>query len=221
MPDEFARPSGNARRAGIEQQARGFAGAGSQNNGASVDAFFGACVFIDIRDAFRLAIFADDDRAGHGARNQREAASFHRGRQQHLAGAEIRGGGAAASALAAVVARSAAIDGARQNREARRDADDVEFVASLLDEQFSATGLWWRKEYTVRSAGNIFFGAKNTDVGFDFVVVRGDVLVSDGPVVAQTIARAGSESRWEQNEARCGPSDWCGHRRCANETTGN
>src|ERR1700676_2420318 len=103
------------------------------------------------------------------------------------------------------MAGSAAIDGAGQNGEARGNANDVELVAGFFDEQFGTARLWRRKKYTVRRAGNIFFGAKNADVGFDFVVVGSDVLISDGPVVAQTIACARSEVDGSKTESDAAP----------------
>ena len=45
------------------KQAGGFAGAGGENDGASVDAFLGEGGFIDVRDAFGLAVFADERRS--------------------------------------------------------------------------------------------------------------------------------------------------------------
>src|ERR1700730_4176619 len=103
------------------------------------------------------------------------------------------------------MARSADIDGAGQDREARGNANDVELVAGLFYEQFGATGFRRWKEYAVGSAGNIFLGAKNTDVGFNFVVIGSDVLVSDGPIIAQTIARAGSKVDGRKTERDAAP----------------
>src|SRR5207249_241238 len=163
------------------------------HDGARVDALFRARCFIHVRDAFRFAFFVDDDFAGHRAGNQGELSRFHRGRQQNLAGAEIGSRDAAAAALATVVARQPAVDRAREDREARRNANDVELVASFLDHQFRAARLGWRQKDAVGRAGNIFFRSENADVAFHFVVIRREILVSDGPIVAETVARGGFE----------------------------
>src|SRR5213078_3711920 len=160
--------------------------------------------FVNVGDTFGFAFFVDDDFAGHRTGNQSELSRFHRGRQQNLAGAEIGSGDTAAAALAAIVARQAAIDRAREDREARRNANNVELVAGFLDHQFRATRLGWRQKDAVGRAGNIFFRSEHADVGFHFVVIRSEIFVSDGPIVAKAIARGGLEidgSKAQRNTA--------------------
>src|SRR5580692_891745 len=51
---------GELRRFGVEQQARGFAGAGCENDGASIYAFLSARGFVDVRNAFSFAVLAEN-----------------------------------------------------------------------------------------------------------------------------------------------------------------
>ena len=74
---------------GVQEQARGFAGAGGHDDGAGVDAFFRARGFVNVGDAFGFAFFVDKNLASHRAGDQGQLAGFHRGREQHLAGAEV------------------------------------------------------------------------------------------------------------------------------------
>ena len=66
-------------------------------------------------------------------------------------------------------------------------------VAGLLNNRFGATGLGWRQENSVGSAGNIFFSPEDSDIGLNFVVVRRDVFVADRPIVAHAVMRANFE----------------------------
>ena len=118
---------------------------------------------------------------------------FLRGRNHDLARTEVRGGDASAAALRAVVTGRAAVVRLRQNRQARRNAQDVQLVAGLLDDGFGAARLGRRQKNSVGSAGNVFFRAENSDVGLDFVVVGRDVFVADRPVVAHAVVRADFE----------------------------
>src|SRR5262249_14748333 len=109
------------------------------------------------------------------------------------AGTEVGSGDAAAPALATVVAGQAAVHRFCKNRETCRNAGDIEVVAGFLDDQFGAARLWWRQGKPVWRAGDIFFRAEDADVALDFVVVRREVVIADGPVGTETIARVGTE----------------------------
>src|SRR5204863_8998235 len=91
------------------------------------------------------------------------------------------------------MARQPAVDRTREDREARRNANNVELVARFLDHQFRAARLGWRQKDAVGRAGNVFFRSENADVAFHFVVVRREIFVSDGPIVAEAVARGGFE----------------------------
>src|SRR5262249_31776102 len=133
----------------IEQQPRGFASAGSHDDGSGVNAFLRARGFVNVRDAGGFAFFVYKNFASHRSGDKRELPRFHRWRNEDLAGAEIRGGDAAAPTLAAVVTRETAVNGFGKDCEARWDASDTQLVASLLDHQFRAAWFGWREKNSV------------------------------------------------------------------------
>ena len=148
---------------------------------------------VDVGDGFDFAVFAHNEFARHRAGDQGEASGLFRRRNHHLAGTEVRSGDASAAALRAVMAGSTAIVRLGQDRQPRRNAQDVQLVAGLLDDGFGAARLGRRQENSVRSAGNVFFRPEDSDVGLDFVVVRRDVFVAERPVVAHAVVRADLE----------------------------
>src|SRR5437763_4311996 len=95
---------------------------------------------------------------------------------------------AAAVALAAVVAGRPAVERSRQNREPGRNAGDVQLVRGLLDQQLVAARARRRLKHAVRLIGEVLFAAEQADQPVDLVVLGGDIVVRDGPVVAQAIA---------------------------------
>src|SRR5260370_2749533 len=119
--------------------------------------------------------------------------------------ADTGSGDAAAAALAAIVARRASVERACNHREARRNANDVELVAGLLDHQFGATRFGRRQKDAVGGAGNIFFRSENADVRLHLVVIRCEIFVSDGPVVPESIARCGLEIDGSKAECDAAP----------------
>ena len=54
-----------------------------------MNALLRASLLVDVRNRLSLPILADDNLAGHGIRDQREAPGFLRGRNHDLAGTEI------------------------------------------------------------------------------------------------------------------------------------
>src|SRR2546430_11135987 len=190
---------------GVQQEARGFAGACSHDNRARVYALFRTRRFINIGDALGSAVFADKNLAGHRPGNQRQLPRFHGRREQDLAGAEIRRGGAAAPALAAVVTWQPAIHRFRQNREPRRNASNVELVTRFLDQDVRTARLRRREKNTIGCARNIFFRSKYANVSFGFVVIGREVFVGNRPVVAETVARAGFEVDGSKPQGNAAP----------------
>src|SRR5262249_18543959 len=87
----------------------------------------------------------------------------------------------------------AAVQRLGKNREARRNAGDVDPIACLLDDGFGASWLWRRQENSIRRAGDIFFGPENSDIGLDLVVVRRQIVVAQRPVVPHAVTGAGFE----------------------------
>ena len=61
------------------------------------------------------------------------------------------------------------------------------------------------RKHSVRCAGNIFFAAEYSDVGLDFVVVRRNFFVGDGPVVAHAVGGAGPEIYRREAESDASP----------------
>src|SRR5207244_10942101 len=90
-------------------------------------------------------------------------------------------------ALAAVVARRPAVQRPREDREACRNAGDVKPVGRLLDKQLVATRAWGRQEHAVRLVRQALVAAEEPDQPIDLVVIGCDVVVGDGPIVAQTV----------------------------------
>src|SRR5579859_6718238 len=86
-----------------------------------------------------------------------------------------------------------AIHGARQNGQPRRNTSNPDFVAGFLNDQIGAAWFRRREEDTVGSARNVFVRAEDADVRLHFVVIRREVVVSNWPIVAQAVARAGFE----------------------------
>ena len=196
---------GKQSRAGIQQQARRLAGARSHHEGPGMHPFFGARGFVDVSHGFGLAIFSHHDLAGHGARDQSEASGGLRRRNHDLAGTEVGSGQAAPAALRAIVAGGAPVQRLGENRQPRRHAGNVQFVAGLLDDGFGATRRRRRQKNAVRRAGNILLAPEHADVGLDFIVVRRNFFVGDGPVVAHAIGGARPEIHRGKAESDASP----------------
>src|SRR5437899_490917 len=75
----------------------------------------------------------------------------------------------------------------REGREACRNAGDVKPVGRLLDEQLVATRAWGRQEHAVRLVRQALVAAEEPDQPIDLVVIGCDVVVGDGPIVAQAV----------------------------------
>ncbi len=158
-----------------------------------MNALLAACGLVDVGDCRDFPILADNQFPRHRARNQREASGFLRRRNHDLTGAEVGGRDAPSSALRAVVTRCTPVVRLSQDRETRRNAQNIEMVARLLDDGFCAARLGRRQKDSIGRAGNIFLGPENSDVRLDLVVVRRDVFVTQRPVVAHTIVRTNFE----------------------------
>src|SRR4030095_7997420 len=102
-------------------------------------------------------------------------------------------GGAAAAALAAVMARRPAVQRLGQDREPDGNAPDVQALGGLLDQQLVATRLGRRLEDTVRIVGQSFVRSEEADVPVDAVVVGLEVVVGDRPVVTEAVEALAAE----------------------------
>src|SRR5207237_7782188 len=103
-------------------------------------------------------------------------------------------------ALAAVVARRPAVERSRQDREPGRNAGDVQPVRGLLDQQLVAARPWRRQEHAVRLVGEGLLAAEDAGQPVGLVIVGRDVLVGDGPDVAQAVAALAREIVWSEAE---------------------
>jgi len=90
--------------------------------------------------------------------------------------------------LSAVMARRPAVGGLRDHRHAVGDAWDVELLAGPLDKRFMHARRRTGLEDPVRRAADVLLAAGDSDEGFGLVVIRRDVLVSDGPIGAEAVA---------------------------------
>src|SRR6516225_3287944 len=93
----------------------------------------------------------------------------------------------------------------RKDRQAARNAGNVQLVARFLNENLGAAWLGGRKEGAVGGAGNILFCTEYSNIGFDLVVIGRDVVVTDGPVVAHAITGADLEIGWSHAQGDASP----------------
>ena len=91
------------------------------------------------------------------------------------------------------MAGGAVVERASQDRQAGRDASHPGAGAGLLDEQLIAARARGREKHAVRIVGELFAGAEDPDQAIDGVVVGREVVVGDGPVVAQAVDRLAAE----------------------------
>src|SRR5690606_5028773 len=98
-----------------------------------------------------------------------------------------------AAALAAVVTRHAIAERLCQDREPRRDARDTQPVARVLDQQLVTAWAGRRLEDAVRVVGQSLATAEDADQPIDAVVIRCDVVVANGPVVAEAVDASATE----------------------------
>ena len=181
------------RRLRVQQQARRLAGAGRQDHHLRLHLLLLAGGGVHVGDGGGQAFVVRQDLARHGAGQDLQPSRLQGRRQQHRRGREVRGRRAAAPALAAVVAGRAAIERPGQDRHPRRYARDLEPVAGLLDQPLVGARGGRRLEDAVGLVLQPFVAAEQADHLVELVVVRLDVVVGDGPVVAQPIAAAALE----------------------------
>ena len=192
-PVELAMPLGNRRALGIEHDARGFAATGGQHHDARVDGDFLARLLVDVGDAGGLAVGADHHFAAHGAGADFQVAGRQRGRDVHAGRGEVGVDRAGAAALGAIVAGGAAVERLGQNREARRDAGNLELVADPLDDALVGARRGRGLEASVGRIFQAFLRAEDADQFLGLVVVGRKVVVGDGPVEALAVAAVGLE----------------------------
>src|SRR5438445_4202836 len=144
---------------------------------------------VDVGDAARAPRAIERHLAGHRVRDQVEPSGLERWRDQHIRRREIRVRLATAIALPAVVTRRTFIEWAREDRQTRRNAGDVQSARRLLHQQLVAAGLGRRQKQTVWRVGDVFLAAEHPHQLLEFLVVGADVLVADRPVVPEAVVR--------------------------------
>src|SRR2546427_8264766 len=93
--------------------------------------------------------------------------TLFRSGDQHVGGGEVRVHAAAAVALAAVVTRGPAVQGPREDREARGNAGDVELVGRLFDQELVTARHGGREEHAVGLVREVLLAAKDPDQPVD------------------------------------------------------
>src|SRR5574337_731115 len=118
----------------------------------------------------------------------------------------MRGGYAPPVTLATIMARGTAVSELCDDRAPSGNAQDSQLVTGFLYQEFITAGLWrWLKD-AIRRAGYVVLGTIHADVRFRFVVVRSQVLIGNGPIVAHSISRTGFEIPLRHAEGDSRPS---------------
>ncbi len=177
-------PFGNCVRFRIQHDASGFAATGGQHHDLAAHFYFFARLLVDIGNAGRHAVGADQDLAHHGACTDFQISGLHCGLDVYAGRIEVRVDAARPSALRAIVASRASIQRARQDGEPRRNAGNIELVACGLDQTLVAARRGARLKLTVRRIFEALVRAKDADQTFGLVVVRRKIVVRNGPVKA-------------------------------------
>ena len=173
---------------GVEQQTRRLEGARGRDHDPGTHVAVLAARLVDVGDSRGAAAPVHGHLPRHRVRQERQFPGGQGGCDQHVGRGEVRVHPAAAVALPAVVTGGPAVQGARENREPRRDTGDAQPVRRLLDQQLVAARLRRREEHSVRLVGEVFLAAEDPDQPVDLVVIGRDVGVRDGPIVAQPVA---------------------------------
>jgi len=119
---------------GIEQDARGLAAAGREDHHSAINRYFRACLLIDIRDTAGQPVATHHHFARHGVGADFQVAGLHGRKNVDARGVKIGVYAAAAAALRAIMASRPAIERARENRQAGRDAGNFQLAAYALNQ---------------------------------------------------------------------------------------
>jgi hypothetical protein len=198
----------------VEQDAGGLAGAGREDDRAALHGAFLAGHLVDVDDTVGLAVGADGDFARMGVAEDVEVAGRERRRKVHGGGLVVGLDRTAAAAVGRPEARGAFLHGlgddllrlgivrvqagreihvvlaGREDRAMDRDHGHAELGDVLLDVEFAGAGLRRREERAVRRVRGVleaFVGAIDADEHLDLIVIRGDVVIADRPVKAETV----------------------------------
>ena len=177
-------------RARVEEKPRRLAGARGQHHhpGLHLDLLPGGGV--DVGHARGAPLVVGRHLPGHGPGDHLQPAGREgRGKEDGGHG-EVGVGGAASTALPAVVAGRASVVGPGDDREARGNAGNAGLPRRLLDQALVAAGLRRGQEDAVGLVLEALVGAEEPHQALEPVVVGGDVVVGDRPVVPVAVAAA-------------------------------
>src|SRR5262249_41372587 len=178
---------------GIEHNARRLAAACGEHHDARVDGYFGTRFLVDVGDAFGESVRSDDNFTHHRAGAYFEIAGLQRRRDVHAGRRKVGIHSTGAPALGAIVAGGPAVVGPGQNRQARGDAGNLQFVGDFLDDLLVRARRGRRQELSVGRVFQTLVAAEYTDQFLRLVVVGREIFVGDGPIEALAVAAVGLE----------------------------
>src|SRR5690606_36457166 len=178
---------------GVEQETRRLACARREHDDARGNVLVLARGLVDVVHARDATVLPDGDLTGHRLGDQRQPSRLQRGANQDPRAGEIGVGPAPAVALSAVVTGGAAVMRPRDDRQARRNAGDIEPVGCLLHQLLVAAGLRRREEDTVRVVAKPLDAPEDADQPADPVVVGGQVVIANRPVLPEPVDRLAAE----------------------------
>ena len=195
------------RRGGIQKDAGGFLGLGTENYSAGVNFAWLARVAVNIEDAAgSVAGRIHEDFVGHGIRNERAIAGGERVGNGGEGGVEIGMRHAPAFAWAAIMAGAAAVERLGEIGAARgHDGAAKLFLDAIAEESFLAGERDGGLKLAVGEMLEAFGAAGNANVFFDEVVVGLDVFVRKRPVFAVAIVGGGFEIPIAEAQADAAP----------------
>ena len=180
---------------GVEEDARRLEGLGAEHDRARVHFLRLARHAVDVEHAARPVLpRVHEHLVGHGVRHERAVPRLERVGHGGERGVEVRVGHAAALARSTVVTRLPPVDGLRQVRGAAEGHGPPELVLDPgLELPLHAPQAHRRVEPAVGQLVDAFGQPGDPDVVLDEVVVGRDVVVAEGPVVAEAVVGGGLE----------------------------
>ena len=198
---------GKPARTRVEQNARGFKSARGQHYNFGSDFASHMRSAIDERHSVRLAFGVHHQMAHHGIAHQMKTAGARRGRQRNGRAIEIGRGEAAALAFVAIMASWTAVE---WNGEVGGAVDNQLPSEFLLDNflrgQLAATQPHSRKKLAVGQLRQIFGRSADADKILNAIVIRFEILVAEGPILAVAVIAGGLEFEIAVAIANAGPT---------------
>ena len=96
--------------------------------------------------------------------------------------------GTGATALAAVIADATlSVDAFSEHGFARGNNRDIDLARAFYVVQLMETGFWHRQEEAIGIVVETFVAAEHADQFVDLVVIGFDIVIADGPVIAEAV----------------------------------